>query len=136
MRQELVDPRSGVTIGETGERRGQPCVRVGAGELAVLDERGDHRPVIAALVGAGEQGVLAVEGKRTDGALDGVVVEIDAAIVEKADQAVPAGQRLADRLAETALGADLPPAGFEEVVQVVDDRTAALVTGVAALVSG
>lgn len=34
---------------------------VDAGELVVLDERGDHRPVIAAFVGTGEQGVLAVQ---------------------------------------------------------------------------
>jgi len=50
VRQELVDPRCGVTIGETGERRGQPGVRVDPSEFAVLDQRGDHRPVVAALV--------------------------------------------------------------------------------------
>jgi hypothetical protein len=38
-------------------------VRVDAGQLAVLDERGDHRPVVAAFVGAGEQGILAIEGQ-------------------------------------------------------------------------
>jgi len=134
--QELVDAGRGVTIGETGERRGQPCVRVDAGEFAVFDERGDHRPVVAALVGACEQGILAVESQRADGALDGIVVEIDTAIIEEVDETVPAWERVADRLAEAALGADLSATGFEEPVQVVDDRTAALVTGVAALVSG
>lgn len=39
-RQELVDPRYGVTMGEAVERRGRPDVRVDAGKLAVLDERG------------------------------------------------------------------------------------------------
>jgi len=34
------------------------------------------------------------------------------------------------------LGADLSAACFEELVEVVDDRTAALVAGVATLVSG
>ena len=114
--QELVDPRCGVTIGKAGERRGHPGVRVDAGEFAVLDQRGDHRPVVTALVGACEQGVLSIEGERTDGALDGVVVEVDAAIVEEAGQAVPARKRVADRLAETALGADLPAACFKEPV--------------------
>jgi hypothetical protein len=73
-------------------------------------------------VGAGEQGVLPVESKRTDGAFDGVVAEIDSAIVEKADQTVPAGQRVADRLPEGAIGADLPAACFKEPVEVIDDR--------------
>ena len=100
MGQELVDSRCGVAVGETDECRGQPGVRIDAGELAVLDERGDHRPVVAAFVGAGEQGVLAVEGERTDGALNGVVVEIDATIVEEARQAIPAFEGVADRFAE------------------------------------
>jgi len=39
-------------------------------------------------------------------------------------------------LAEVALGADLPAAGLEELVQVLDDRTAALVADVTTLVSG
>lgn len=50
VRQELVDAGSRVTIGEACERRGQPGVRVDAGQLAVLDQRGDHCPVVAALV--------------------------------------------------------------------------------------
>lgn len=57
-------------IGETGERRSQPCVRVGAGELAVLDKRDDQRPIVAALVGPGKQGILTVERERVDGALE------------------------------------------------------------------
>lgn len=106
-----------MTIGEAGERRSQPGVRG------------------AALVGAGEQGVFAVESQRADGALDCVVVEIDATIVEEACQATPSFEGVADRFAELGLGADLPAACFEEPVEVVDDRTAALVTGVAALFS-
>ena len=58
--QEIVDAVGGVTVGQFGERLGQPCVWVDAGELAVLDECGDHRPVVAAFVGTGEQGVLAI----------------------------------------------------------------------------
>ena len=91
----------------------QPYVRLDAGVLAVFDECGDHRPVVAALVGACEQSIFEVEGERTDGALDGVVVEIDAAIVQEAYKAVPARERVADRLAETAFGTDLSAACFE-----------------------
>lgn len=90
---------------------------------------------ITALVGACEQSIFEVEGERTDGALDGVVVEIDAAIVEEVDEAVPARERVADRLADTAFGLDLSAACFEEPIEIVDDRTAALVAGAATLVS-
>lgn len=125
-----------MAVGETGERRGQPCVRVDACELAVLDQRGDHRPVVAVLVGAGGQRVFAVERKSPDCALDGVVVEIDATIVEEPDETIPAWKSVPDRLAKAALGADLPFTHFGEPVEVIDDRPAALVAGVPALVSG
>jgi hypothetical protein len=99
-RHEVAHAVCGVTVGELGERFGQPGVRVDAGDLAVFDERGDHGPVVAAFVGAGEQGIFAIEGQRSDAALDGVGVEVDAAVVDKARQAVPAGERIADRFAE------------------------------------
>lgn len=82
----------GVAIGKACERRGQPCVRVDASEFAVFDERGDDDPVVAALVGASKQCVLAVQSKRADGALDDVVIEVDADIFEEADGAVPGGR--------------------------------------------
>ena len=47
---EVTDTVCGITIGEFGERVGQPSMRVDAGDLAVLDQRGDDGPVIAALV--------------------------------------------------------------------------------------
>lgn len=59
-------------------------MRVDADEFAVLDEGSDHGPVIAAFVGAGEQGIVAIEGQRPDAALDGIVVEIDTAVVDEA----------------------------------------------------
>lgn len=79
---------------------------VDAGELAVLDERGDHRPVVAAFVGAREQGILTIEGQGADAALHGIAVEIDAAIVEEVRETIPAGERIADRFAELGLGTD------------------------------
>lgn len=106
VRQELVDPRYRVAIGEAVERRGQAGVRVDASELAVLDERGDHRPV----------------------------VEIFAAIVKEPGEAVPARRRVADRIVQTALGADLPASCFEEPLEVVDNGAAALVADAATLI--
>lgn len=67
--------------------------------------------------------------------LDDVVVEIDGTSGQQTDEAVPARERVADRLFETALGADRPTACFEEPVRVINDRAAALVTHAATLVS-
>jgi hypothetical protein len=49
--------------------------------------------VIAAFIGACEQGIPAGEGERADRAVDGVVAEIDAAIVEEADLGMPGFRR-------------------------------------------
>ena len=48
-------------------------------ELTGFNERGERRPVL----GAGEEGILAIEGERPDGALDGVGVDVDAAVLEE-----------------------------------------------------
>jgi len=58
-------------------------MRVDAGKLAVLDERGDYRPVVAAFVGTSKLGDLAIEGQWADRSLDGVGIHLDAAVVEE-----------------------------------------------------
>lgn len=74
-------------------------MRDDSGELVVLDGRGAHRPVVGALVGASKEGILAVEGKRANGELYGVAVEIDATIFRLSDKSIPARKRVAERLA-------------------------------------
>ena len=59
-RHKFSDAVGWVTVGEPGERFGQPLMRVDGVELAALDEGGDHRPVVAAFVRAGEERVLAL----------------------------------------------------------------------------
>jgi hypothetical protein len=61
-----------------------------------------------------------------DGTLDGVVVELDAAVVEEAGQTLPARQRIADRFGEFALLADQPEFCAQPWLQCVDQRTALL----------
>ena len=95
-----------MTTGKLGERFGQPGVRVDASDLAVLDQRGDDCPVVAALVGAREQGILAVEGQRSDRPLNGVGIELDAAIVEEDAEPVPAAERVAYVVAALHLSHD------------------------------
>src|SRR5687767_12197524 len=108
-------------------------MRVDAVELAALDQRGDHRPVFAAFIRAGEQGVFAVERDRPDRPLDCVVVEVDAAVSEEPAKSIPAGERVANRLRQLALGADLAQPGIEIEAQVLDDDAAALRASGAAL---
>lgn len=50
---------------------------------------------IAALLETCGQGVLSVESQRADSAFDCVVVEIDAIVAKKADEAVPARKSVA-----------------------------------------
>lgn len=52
--------------------------------------RSDDGPVLGAAVGAREQCILPVERNRADRALDGVVVELDAALIDEARQPLPA----------------------------------------------
>jgi hypothetical protein len=53
---------------------------------------------IAAAVRASEQMVLTAERDRSDDALDRVVIELDAAVVEEAGERRPSGECAADRL--------------------------------------
>ncbi len=116
-----------MTAGQLGEGLGQPGVWVHARDLAVLNERGDHRPVVAAFVGACEKRILAIESQRPDRPLDGVGVQLDAAIIQEQRQSGPAGQGVADGVSELALGADLVKPRFQLMAQIIDDDTGALV---------
>jgi len=97
---ELADAALEVAVDEAGEHLGEVGGRIDAVQLAALDQRGEHGPVLGTFVGAGEQGVLAVQRDRPDRPLDRVGVELDAAVVEKADEALPACQGVADRLGQ------------------------------------
>ena len=56
--------------------------------------------MLGATVGAREQGIFPVERDRADRTLDGIVVELDAAITDEARQALPTRERIADRFGE------------------------------------
>ena len=58
-------------------------------EFAGLDQGGDDGPVLRPGIVSGEERIFAVEGYGTDGALDWIVVEFDAAIGEEQAQPVP-----------------------------------------------
>jgi hypothetical protein len=95
-----------VTIDDAREDVGQIRERVDVVQLAGLDQGRDDGPMFGASVRAGEQRVFPIERDRADGALDGVVVELDAAVIDEARQALPARQGIADGLGKLAFPAD------------------------------
>lgn len=122
-----------VTLDDAGDDVGEVAERLDAVELAGLNERGDHRPMLGAAVGAGEQGVLARQGERPDGALDDVVVDLDTAVVEEQAEALPARQRVADRLGELGLLTDELELVAQPRLERFDQRPAALLADLATL---
>ena len=67
-----------MTVGEPGQRAGQPSMWVDAGDLAVFNQRGDDRPVVTALIRVREQRVFVIQGQGSDRPLDDIGVELDA----------------------------------------------------------
>ena len=96
----------GVPIDNLGDDIGQIGVRLDTIELAGLDERSNDCPVLAAAVGASEERILAREGNGPNAALDHVRIDLNAAIVKKARQPIPAGECIADGLGQLTLLTD------------------------------
>jgi len=84
--QKIVDLAVGVAFDDPGEHVGEVAERLDVVQLARLDQRGDDGPVLGAVVGACEEHILPVECDRTDRALDGVGIDLDAAIVGEAGE--------------------------------------------------
>jgi hypothetical protein len=91
-------------------------------ELAGLDQRTQHSPSPAAAVAAGKEMVLSSESDWSDRALDGVRVQLDAAVVQEADETLPARQRVSDRLGERAPSRQQRKLRLEPGAQGLDDR--------------
>jgi len=52
-------------------------------EFASFDQGRDDGPVLCASIVSGEQSVFPVQSDWTDGAFNGIIVELDAAIAEE-----------------------------------------------------
>ncbi len=89
-----------VALDDSCERGGQPGVGIDAVHFAGLDQRGDDGPVFGSGIMAREESVLAVQGIGADGAFDGVVVDLHAAIGEEATEAVAVFGDVGERLAQ------------------------------------
>jgi len=55
--------------------------------------------MLGSAVGTGEECILSIQGQRTDGALDGVGVDLDAPVLEEEAEAGRAGEGVTDGLA-------------------------------------
>src|SRR5262245_43070787 len=125
-----------MAVDDSGDDIDDVVVRLDSVELAGLDERGDHGPMLGAGVGASEQSVLASEGQGTNGALDDVVVDLDAPVVEEQAEALPARQSVSDRFGKLGLLADEPELVAQPWLERVDERSAARLANLAPLVNG
>ena len=103
---QLVDLAVRMAVDDPGEDVGEVGNRVDVVQLAGFDQRRDSGPMLGATVGARKQRIFPVERDRAYRALDGIVVELDAAIVDEVRQALPARQGVADGFGEFALLAD------------------------------
>ena len=72
-----------MTVDDPGENIGEIAERLDFVKFTGLDQRCDGGPVVGAAVRASEQSIFPVQRDRADGTLDGVVVELNAAIVEE-----------------------------------------------------
>ena len=95
-----------MVVDDPGEDVSQVFERVDVVEFAGLDERSDGGPVFGAAIRSREQRIFPVERDGADGAFDGIVVELDTAIVDEARQTFPARQGVPDCFGELALLAD------------------------------
>ena len=95
-RQEFVQAIVRPEIDEAGEHVGELGLGVDAVEFAGLDQRSEDSPVFGAVVMAGEEGILSGQRLGTHGTFDDVGVELDAAVVEEADEPVPMVEAVAD----------------------------------------
>lgn len=115
-----------MAVDDAGDHVREVGLGVDAVELAALDERGDDSPVLGAAVGAGEERILPCQSQRADGALNDIVVQLDAAVVEEQGKALPAREGVADRLGELGLLADQRQLRPQPWLEDVDDRPALL----------
>src|SRR3954453_5819041 len=99
-RQQFAETTVGPVIDELGQHVGQVSMRIDAMRFAGLNQGGEHRPVFCPFIRTGEECVFSVESDRAHAALDGIGVDLDAAVLEEAQQPVPLIEAIADGLGD------------------------------------
>jgi hypothetical protein len=91
-------------------------------QFAGLDQRGEHRPVFCSLVAASEERILSVQNNRAHASLDGIRIDLDAAVIEEAHQPVPVIEAIADGLGDRRTTGDFGQGSLEPSFQRRDER--------------
>jgi hypothetical protein len=97
-----------MTVGHALQDVSEPGKGLDVVELCGGDEGADGCPSGAAAVRAREQMVFAPERDGPDGALDRIVVELDAAVIEESGEGWPARERITNGLGEGPAGGTRP----------------------------
>jgi hypothetical protein len=116
---QLVETAVWPEIDEMEENIGKVPVRVYAAELGGLDQRSHDGPVLRAVIVAGEECVLARKNLRAHRAFDDVGIEISAAVIEEAGQALPVLERITDGLRDGGFGRHPAELSLEEAFERV-----------------
>ena len=111
-----------MAVDDGGERAGQPCMWIDCVHLAGLDQRGDDGPVFCVCIMAGKERVLPVQGDGADRALDGVAVELDAAICQETAQAVAVFRDRCQCLTEGRFGGSAGAVMAQPIIKAGKDR--------------
>ena len=134
--QEFVEATGGMSVGHALQDVSEPCEGLDIVELCGGDEGADGCPSDAAAVRAREQMVFAPERDGPDGALDRIVVEFDAAVIEEAGKGGPARERITNGLGEGAGGWNAAKLHLEPRLHHLDERPGAGVTHMPTCVCG
>src|SRR5688572_22475925 len=104
-------------------------------ELGGFNERVGRCCPLTSGVGAGKHIVLPAQSQRPDGALGGVVADLQSSVVEIARERSPARTRVTDRTSQFTPAGDRRERGIEERGKVIDGGTRSELADAPALVS-
>lgn len=116
-RQEIVDLAVWAAVDDPGKHVSKVAERLDIVQLARLDQRSDDGPVLGAAVRGREESILAVERDRTDRALDHIVTDLDAAVVDEA-RSLDLYSDLKNLFVAGFIGS--PPMNFLNAVRAID----------------
>lgn len=102
-RHEFVDPAIGPPVGDALKSVSEPGKWIDLAHSGHRQQGGDGRPCAAAAIAVGEQAVLARNRLRPDRAFDGVGIDFDPAVGEKALKRAAPGDGIADRFGKLRL---------------------------------
>src|SRR5438034_9996200 len=91
-------------------------------ELCRGDEGANGGPSLSATIRAGEQMVLAPERDGPDRAFDGIVVELDTAVVQEMTEGRPAGKGVTDRVGEATAARNATKLHLEPRPHCLDEQ--------------